>query len=89
VAHRIVVIVLDRSPIGDHGHVRAMLNMSVAADRSVVVTRQRILAANPRLRDARRLVEKIAPHRDAFDFVSRWATSVDELMREVSEPARR
>jgi hypothetical protein len=54
------------------------------------------LAASPRTSDPLRLAEecaeiqrelKMSPHRDDFQFESRWAVSVDELMRHLNELA--
>ncbi len=54
------------------------------------------LAANPRTSNRRQLAEecadiqrelKMSPHRDDFQFESRWAVSVDELMRHLNELA--
>lgn len=54
------------------------------------------VAANPRITSPLRLAEecaeiqrelKMAPHRDDFQFESRWAVSIDELMRHLNELA--
>jgi CHAT domain len=54
------------------------------------------LAANPRTSNPLRLAEecadiqrelKMSPHRDDFHFESRWAVSIDELMRHLNELA--
>jgi hypothetical protein len=54
------------------------------------------LAANPGTSDPLRLAEecaeiqrelKLSPHRDDFQFESRWAVSIDELMRHLNELA--
>lgn len=54
------------------------------------------VAANPHTSNPLRLAEecaeihrelKLAPHRDDFQFESRWAVSIDELMRHLNELA--
>ena len=54
------------------------------------------LAANPRARNPLQLAEecaeiqrelKMSPYRDDFQFESRWAVSIDELMRHLNELA--
>lgn len=77
---------------------RAMQCAAVAGEQAGAMKKHVILflAANPRTSNLLPLAEecaeiqrelKMAPHRDDFQFESRWAVSIDELMRHLNEMA--